>query len=78
MKPLTLLALVTSIKQLFDVRKEAVVLLRGGSEVFSDEDRDDKRVDGQDTGHDDWDEALQRPSAKKVVGLRELRCCVPS
>ena len=35
------------------------VRLRGRVHVFDDEDGDDERVDGDDTGHDDGNQALQ-------------------
>jgi hypothetical protein len=38
-----------------------------GRHIFGDQDGDDKRVDGNDTGHDDGDEALQRGG---LVGFR--------
>ena len=39
-----------------DVRKQAVVL--GRVEILSNEDRDDERVDGDDTRHDDGNQTL--------------------
>lgn len=41
-----------------DVRKEVVALGRRRGQVLGNEDRDDERVDGQDTRHDDGDKAL--------------------
>ncbi len=40
------------------VLEQAVAPLRGRSHVLGDQDGDDERVDGDDTGHDDGDQAL--------------------
>ena len=41
-----------------NVREQVVGRLRGRSEVLSDEDRNDERVDRKDTGHDDRNQGL--------------------
>lgn len=43
-----------------DVREEGVAFLVRGVQVLGDEDGDDERVHGNDTGHDDGDQALWR------------------
>jgi hypothetical protein len=48
-----------------DVRKQAVVL--AWVEILSDEDGDNKRVNGNNTRHDDGDEALQKASAMALI-----------
>jgi hypothetical protein len=46
-------------------------LLRRGVEVLGDEDGDDERVDGEDTGHDDRDEALLCRAAGSQLAARK-------
>lgn len=53
-----------------DVREQAVVL--GGVEILSDEDRDDERVNGDNTGHDDGDQTL-RGTLEMVIGRLDDR-----
>jgi hypothetical protein len=42
-----------------DVLEKAVTSRRWRLKILCDKDRDDKCVDGDDTGHDNWDEALR-------------------
>lgn len=43
-----------------DVLEQAVAALGGRQKILCDEDGDDERVNGDNSGHDDRNEALQR------------------
>jgi hypothetical protein len=52
-----------------NVRKQAVVLAR--VEILSDEDGDDERVNGNNTGHDDGNQTLRQASAMALIELED-------
>ena len=46
------------------VREQAVLGTRGGTQILGDQNGNDERVDGNDTGHDHRDQTLMRSGQK--------------